>query len=102
MAVLECIKPGAKAGQVMLAVDLSVAGDADQVLATIRHLGYDLKIRHVTYPSGVHVLAVLKDEQHQTPVSDEYFLAEWLQLRSQINPDAVHLWRGKFASNPCA
>jgi hypothetical protein len=22
-------------------------------------------------------------------------LDEWLQVRSEINPDAVHLWRGK-------
>ncbi len=26
---------------------------------------------------------------------DDYLLEEWLQLRSQIKPDAVHLWRGK-------
>ena len=94
MAVLECVKPGAKSGQIMLAVDLSIAGDADEVLAIIQQLGYEPKIRHVAYPSGVHVLAVLKDEQHEI-VDDDYLLDEWLQVRTQINPDAVHLWRGK-------
>lgn len=97
MAVLECVKPGAKSGQILLAVDLSIAGDADEVLAIIQKLGYEPKICHVAYPSGIHVLAVLKDEQHeqQEIADDDYLLDEWLQVRGQINPDAVHLWRGK-------
>lgn len=95
MAVLECVKPGAKLGQIILAVDLTVAGSADDVLPTIERLGYDPEIRHVNYPSGVHVLAILKDEQFEQAVDDDYLLEEWLQVRSQINADAVHLWRGK-------
>jgi hypothetical protein len=93
--MLECVKPGAKPGQIILAVDLTIAGLAAEVLATIEDLGYKPEIRHVAYPSGVHVLAVLKDEQHQASVDGEYLLEEWQQLRSHINPDAVHLWRGR-------
>jgi len=95
MALLECVKPGAKLGQNILAVDLTVAGAVDRVLAKVQDLGYDPEIRHVNYPSGVHVLAILKDEQHKQAVDDDYLLDEWLQVRSEINPDAVHLWRGK-------
>ncbi|NJK75151.1 MAG: hypothetical protein HC849_09875 [Oscillatoriales cyanobacterium RU_3_3] len=95
MAVLECVKPGAQLGQIILAVDLTVAGAIDRTLATIQDLGYDPQIRHVNYSSGVHVLAILKDEQHSEAIDDDYLLEEWLQVRSQINPDAVHLWRGK-------
>ena len=95
MAVLECVKAGAKLGQIILAVDLTVAGAVDRVLAKIQDLGYNPEIRHVNYPSGVHVLAILKDEQHSEAVDDDYLLDEWLQVRSEINPDAVHLWRGK-------
>jgi len=92
---MECVKPGAKLGQIILAVDLTVAGAVDRVLAKIQHLGYDPEIRHLNYPSGVHVLAILKDEQHSETVDDNYLLDEWLQVRSEINPEAVHLWRGK-------
>jgi hypothetical protein len=95
MAVLECVKPGAKLGQIILAVDLTVAGSADDVLPTIEQLGYDPEIRHVKYASGIHVLAILKDEQYEQAVDDDYLLEEWLRVRSQINADAVHLWRGK-------
>jgi len=95
MRVLECVKPGAWAGQIILAVDLSVAGNAEEVLATIERLGYQPEIRHVAYPSGVHVLAFLRDEQHEMTVGDDYLLQEWEQVQEQINPDAVHLWRGK-------
>ena len=95
MAVLECVKPGARLGQIILAVDLSVAGAVDRILAKIQDLGYDPEIRHLNYPSGVRVLAILKDEQHSETVDDNYLLDEWLQVRSEINPDAVHLWRGK-------
>jgi hypothetical protein len=95
MAVLECVKPGAKLGQIILAVDLTVAGSGNHVLPTIERLGYEPEIRHVNYASGIHVLAILKDEQHEQAVDDDYLLEEWLQVRSQINADAVHLWRGK-------
>ena len=94
MALLECVKPGVKPGQVVLAIDLTTAGSPDEALAAIEQLGYNPEIRHIAYPSGVHVLAVLKDEQHGS-VEDDYLLDEWQQILSVINPDAVHLWRGK-------
>lgn len=93
--LLDCVKPGATTGQIILAIDLSIAGRSDEVLATIQRLGYQPEIRHVAYPFGVHVLAILKDEHHQTPIEDDYLLAEWQKVRAEINPDAVHLWRGK-------
>ena len=95
MAVLECVKPGAKLGQIILALALTVAGAVDRILAKLQDLRYDPEIRHTNYPSGVHLLAILKDEQHSEAVDDDYLLDEWLQVRSEINPDAVHLWRGK-------
>lgn len=91
--MVEYSKPGAKPGQIILAVDLTIAGSSDEALSAINRLGYQVEIRHVSYPAGIHVLAVLKDEQHET-VDDDYLLGEWMQLRLLINPDAVHLWRG--------
>lgn len=95
MVILECVKPGAKVGQIILAVDLTVAGSVNNVLAKIKDLGYNPEIRHLNYPSEVHVLAILKDEQHSEAVDDDYLLEDWLQVRSEINADGVHLWRGK-------
>ena len=94
MAVLDCIKPGVKPGQIVLAVDLTIAGSAEAVLSSIESLGHTPEIRHIAYPSGVHVLAVLRDEQHQA-VADDYLIEEWQQLLSVVDPDAVHLWRGE-------
>jgi hypothetical protein len=94
MTTLNCIKPGVKPGQVILAVDLSIAGKVDDALARLQEMGYKPEIRHVAYRSGVHVLAVVKDEHHETVKSD-YLMDEWRQLRTQINPSAVLLWRGK-------
>lgn len=96
MVVLECVKPGVKPGQIILAVDLTTAGSSDETLAAIERLGYAPEIRHVAYPAGVHVLAVLKDEQHES-VSDDYLLDEWQRALAVIRPDAVHLWRGKVS-----
>ncbi|MEG5172044.1 hypothetical protein [Microcoleus sp. B3-D7] len=95
MAVLECVKPGAKLGHIILASALTVLAAVDRVLAKTQDLGYDPEIRHVNYPSGIHVLAILKDEQPKQAVDDDYLLEDWLQVRSEINADAVHLWRGK-------
>jgi hypothetical protein len=94
MAVLNCVKPGAKTGQTILLVDLTNSGDSDAVMTTLQRLGYAPEIRHVSYKTGVHVLAVLKDEQHDS-IPEDYLIDEWMQLRSEINPDAVHLWYGK-------
>ncbi len=98
MAVLNCIKPGVKPGQIILAIDLTVAGSAADVLGTIASLGYMPAIRHIAYPEGVHVLAILKDEQHES-VTDDYLLNEWQNLCTLIDPNAVHLWRGQAQKN---
>jgi hypothetical protein len=94
MTRLQCVKPGVKPGQIILAVDLTTAGVADDVLAELDALGYSPEIRHVAYRTGVHVLAVLKDEQHET-IGDDYLLDEWQTVLSVIGSDAVLLWRGK-------
>jgi hypothetical protein len=93
MAVLSCVKPGAKTGQTILLVDLTTSGHSDGVMATLQRLGYEPEIRHVSYKSGVHVLAVLKDEQHDV-IPEDYLIDEWMQLRSELQSDAVHLWCG--------
>jgi hypothetical protein len=95
MTVLNCVKPGAKTGQVILLVDLTTSGNSDETIATLQRLGYNPEIRHVSYKSGVHVIAVVKDEQHNTLPNDDYLIDEWMQLRSVISPEAVHLWSGQ-------
>ncbi len=40
MTILNYIKPGAKAKEVILAVDLTSAGNVDQTLAILQQLGY--------------------------------------------------------------
>ena len=87
--ILGHVKPGAKPGQVILAVDLSIAGDVTQSLDKLRQLGYAPDLRHVSYPAGVHVLAILKDETAQ---SDEHLLPEWKALLERFPSEAVHLW----------
>lgn len=94
MAVLHCVKSGARTGQIILLLDLTTSGDSETVMATLQRLGYTPEIRHVSYKTGVHVLAILKDEQHNV-IPDDYLIDEWLELRSEIHADAVHLWCGK-------
>jgi len=97
MAVLERVKPGARPGQVILAIDLSIAGDSDQALDRIKELGYTPEIRHVSYPSGVHVLAILRDERSE---SDEHLIPEWETLFQNFPQHSVHLWMGKGSDRP--
>lgn len=93
MTVLDYVKPGAKFGQVRLVVDLSVAGNVDETLNILKEMGYEPTFELVSLRSGVHVLAVLKDEQFDRCVEPSYLIEEWKNLRSQIEPKAVHLWR---------
>ncbi|XHX79285.1 MAG: hypothetical protein RBJ76_04960 [Stenomitos frigidus ULC029] len=97
MSVLNCVKPGAKPGQILLAVDLSVLPQPEAVIARLEALGYAPAIRHVAYTTGVHVFAVLKDET-PTVRTDSYLLEEWTQLVAEFEPQAVHLWRGQAAA----
>jgi hypothetical protein len=94
MTVLECVKPGAKPGQVILSVDLTTSGNYDHTIATLKAMGYAPAIRHVTYKSGVHVLAIVRDETHKEEIADEYLIDEWLKLQTVFSSDAVRLWRG--------
>ena len=87
-------KPGAKTGQIVLSIDLTVAGNAEEVLATLKDLGYSPGIRHVNDTEGIHVLAVLKDEQHETIVDLDYLIEEWIELCDRFSPNAVRVWRG--------
>lgn len=93
MTTLDCVKPGASFGQVRLVVDLSVAGNIDAVLTTLSTLGYKPTFQLVSLQSGVHVLAILKDEQHDSCVEPDYLIEEWQNVRSHVEPKSVHLWR---------
>lgn len=91
------IRPGAKPGQIILGVDLSETERFSQVLNLLTELGYDPQLRYLELRAGLHVFAVLKDEQHDSNVmiDDEYLMNEWETLSYQITPStAVRLWRG--------
>lgn len=91
------IRPGAKPGQIILGVDLSETEHSSQVLDLLAELGYNPQLRYLELRIGLHVFAVLKDEQHDPNVmiDDEYLMNEWETLVSQIAPPtSVRLWRG--------
>ena len=94
MVELNCVKPGAKPGQVILCVNLSKAGKIDETLRVLTDLGYEPDLRYVSLKSGVQVFAVVKDEQHAESVASSYLMDEWLALREKLDPSCVHLWRG--------
>jgi hypothetical protein len=92
---LDCVRPGAKAGQVILAVDLSIAGmNPDESMAVLKELGYEPENKLISYTNGVRVFAFLKNEQHPKGVKHDYLMAEWCYLRGVFAPESVHLWRG--------
>jgi hypothetical protein len=87
---------GAKAGQILLLVDLTQTPKPIEALALIQSMGYKPQLRFCIFSTGLHVVAVLKEEQfdpHQA-IADEYLMDEWLALGQSLNPDAVKLWRG--------
>ncbi|NJO78921.1 MAG: hypothetical protein HC827_10625 [Cyanobacteria bacterium RM1_2_2] len=91
------IRPGAKPGQIILGVDLSEAEQASQVLNGLTELGYEPQLRYLELKTGLHVFALLKEEQHHPSqtIDDEYWIDEWEMLANQIVPStAVRLWRG--------
>lgn len=94
MLELNCVKPGAKPGQVILCVNLSKAGNIETTLEVLTELGYKPELRHISLKSGVQVFAVIKDEQHEKGVAFNYLMDEWLILREKLEPSSVHLWRG--------
>lgn len=91
------IRPGAKPGQIILGVDLSETERSSQVLDLLTELGYEPQLRYLDLRTGLHVFAVLKDEQHDPNVmiDQEYLMNEWEKLVNQITPStAIRLWRG--------
>lgn len=91
------IRPGAKPGQIILGVDLSETERASLTLSLLTQLGYEPQIRYLELNRGLHVFAILKDEQYDPNVmlDDEYLISEWENLSAQITPStAVRLWRG--------
>ena len=91
------IRPGTKPGQIILGVDLSETERSSQVLDLLTELGYEPQLRYLELRTGLHVFALLKDEQHEPNVmiDQEYLMNEWETLVSHITPStAVRLWRG--------
>ncbi len=95
---------GAKPGQVVLLVDLSELPQPSQTLTLLSSLGYSPQLRYLETQTGLHVVAVLKDEQLDTPhsIDEEALFDEWETLALRITPDqpnqAVRLWRGRSPS----
>jgi hypothetical protein len=70
-----------------------------------RHgLGYTPQLRYLETQTGLHVVAVLKDEQINPaqPSDEEALFDEWEALALRITPEnpnqAVRLWRGRLSS----
>ncbi|UBF30072.1 hypothetical protein K9N68_38455 (plasmid) [Kovacikia minuta CCNUW1] len=95
---LEALKMrvGAQPGQVVLFVDLSAVEQPSEVLKRLTAMGYEPQLRYLELQTGLHVVAVLKDEQHDPtqPLDEAYLLDEWEALGEQIHQEAVRLWRG--------
>ena len=95
---------GAKPGQVILLVDLSDLPQPSQTLQLLSELGYTPQLRYLEIQTGLHVVAVLKDEQHDPaqPIDDEALFDEWEALALRITPEnpnqAVRLWQGRSPS----
>jgi hypothetical protein len=87
---------GAKAGQILLLVDLTQTPQPMEALALIQSLGYEPQLKFCIFSTGLHVVAVLKEEQFdpKQTIDDEYLMDEWLALGQRLNPDAIKLWRG--------
>jgi len=95
---------GARPGQVVLLVDLSELPQPSQTLALLPSLGYNPQLRYLETQTGLHVVAVLKDEQIDSAnlTAEESLFDEWESLALRITPDnlnqAVRLWRGRSPS----
>jgi len=92
------MRPGAKPGQIVLGIDLSEVEHPSQVLALVEQQGYEPQLRYLELKIGLHIFAILKDEQHDpmTMIDEDYLIDAWETLGSQITPStAVRLWRGE-------
>jgi len=91
------MRPGVRPGQIILGIDLSEVEHPSEVLALVEQQGYEPQLRYLELKIGLHIFAVLKDEQHEPTVmiDDAYLMDEWEALGRQITPStAVRLWRG--------
>jgi hypothetical protein len=88
---------GAKAGQILLLVDLTQTPQPMEALALIQSMGYQPQLKFCIFSTGLHVVAVLKEEQFdpRQAIDDEYLMEEWSALEQSFNSDAVKLWRGQ-------
>lgn len=93
---------GAKPGQIMLLVDLTLTPNPMAALDLLKSMGYEPQLKFCTFTTGLHIIAVLKDEQFDPtqPIDDEYLTDEWIELVERINKDAVRLWRGHPKQQP--
>ncbi|MBD1995214.1 hypothetical protein H6G00_01040 [Leptolyngbya sp. FACHB-541] len=93
---------GAKAGQIVLLVDLTQTPNPIETLDLLKSTGYEPQLRFCVFATGLHIVAVLKNEQFDPsqPIDDEYLMDEWIELVEKINPDAVRLWRGHPKPQP--
>lgn len=89
---------GTQPGQAILFVDLSKADRPSDVLQQLSKMGYDPQIRYLELMTGLHVVAVLKDEQGLTDQQYESLEDEWESLVQSISPsdlnNVVRLWKG--------
>jgi hypothetical protein len=87
---------GAKPGQILLFADLTLIPQPTEVLNQLKAMGYKPTLHFCVFTTGLHVLAVLKNEQFDPAYSidDEYLIDEWLILGENFGRDAVRLWRG--------
>ncbi|MDY6784657.1 MAG: hypothetical protein SW833_19285 [Cyanobacteriota bacterium] len=92
-------KPGAKPGQVILAIDLTKIKFPVKALSVVKNIGYSPKLKLVKYASGVRALAILKDERFESSIPEEYLEEEWMKLQEIFDANAVHLWCGRSAKN---
>lgn len=95
------IQIGARPGQILLFVDLSAVEQPSDVLKRLTTLGYEPQLRYLELKTGLHVIAILKDEQlDPTQSIDTHpLLDEWESLTEQIHPEAIRLWHGLPSSS---
>jgi hypothetical protein len=79
------LRVGAKSGQVVLFVDLSTVEQPSDVLKLLTSLGYEPQLRYLELKTGLHVVAMLKDEQHDpTQVPSTHPRPNWLPQRTVL------------------
>jgi hypothetical protein len=92
---------GAKAGQIILLVELSLIPQPERTIEILESQGYSPKLYSCSFKTGQRLVAVLKNEQFDPSqeIDDEYLMSEWMELGAIINREAVRLWRGHPAKN---